>query len=58
MERLSTSEYQGMPFNLEMLLSHDLDLFFLEEPFTTEEIDQVVKKLPNDKSLWPGWIQY
>ena len=41
-ERLSTSDFQGMHLNLDELLTASDLLAFLEEPFTHEEIDQVV----------------
>lgn len=42
-----------MLFDLASLFGGQIDLRILEEPFTTEEIDQVVAGLPNDKSLGP-----
>ena len=52
-ERLSTSEFHGMHLNLDELLISSDQLAFLDEPFTTVEIDQVVQSLPSDKSLGP-----
>lgn len=42
-----------MVFNLSTLLSDPVDLSELEEPFTHEEIDQVISNLPSDKSPGP-----
>jgi hypothetical protein len=42
-----------MHFNLTELLELSSELDCLTEPFTTEEIDTVVKNLPIDKSLGP-----
>jgi len=51
-ERLGQSESISMQLNLDEILSSHPDLSSLEEPFTFEEIDQVVASLPTDKS--PG----
>ena len=51
-ERLGTSDFTSMLFNLsELLTLHLLD--DLEMPFTTTEIDSIIKSLPNDKSPRP-----
>lgn len=42
-----------MLFNLTNLFHEPRDLSSLEEPFTCEEIDQVVAHLPSDKSPGP-----
>ena len=47
------SEFIGIIFELGNLLSPQ-DLQELETPFTLEEIDNVVKNLPNDKSPGPN----
>jgi hypothetical protein len=39
-----------MKFNLEQVVQiHDLQS--IEEPFTKEDIDKVIKAMPNDKAL-------
>lgn len=52
-ERLGMSEFQHMVFNLSSLFPDLHDLSVLEEPFSQEEIDQVVANLPSDKSHGP-----
>jgi len=49
-ERLGISEISQMLFNLRDLLLHVDGLESLEAPFTKEEIDDIVAKLPNNKS--------
>jgi hypothetical protein len=39
-----------MAFNLSYFLENNSELSWLEEPFTREEIDVVVRNLPNDKA--------
>lgn len=51
-DRLGTTEKPTMHFQLQELLQQHDDLKFLEEPFSHEEIDEVIKHLPSDKS--PG----
>lgn len=52
-ERLGITEYHAMTMDLNTLLGNQVNLSFLEEPFTHEEIDQVVLHLPSDKSPGP-----
>lgn len=52
-ERLGTSSFQGINFNLTELILADQDLSFLVSPFLKEDIDLVVKHLPSDKSPGP-----
>ena len=42
-----------MFFDLEALLQANVDLQFLEEPYTKEEIDSVVKQIPSDMPPCP-----
>ena len=51
--RIGQSDFKGMLFDLQNLLQTHNGLDCLETKFTTEEIDQVVKLLPNDKSPDP-----
>lgn len=51
-DRLGVVEFQNMVFDLQSLFNDQIDLSDLEEPFSHEEIDQVVAHLPLDKS--PG----
>jgi len=52
-DRLGVSSFQGMNFDLPALIQPDLDLSFLVNPFSKEEIDVVVKHLPSDKAPGP-----
>lgn len=52
-ERLGISEYGEMLFDLPSLIQEHHNLNWLEEQLTTDEIDEVVKNLPNDKSPGP-----
>jgi hypothetical protein len=53
-ERLGQSEFTSMSFNPDFFfLESNSDLAWLEEPFTRDEIDVVVKNLRNDKSPGP-----
>lgn len=51
-ERLGTTEFSEMLFNMSDLITTSDDLIPLEAPFTKQEIDLVVSSLPNNKS--PG----
>jgi hypothetical protein len=51
-ERLGTSNYTGITFDLPSLLDNNVDLSSLVSPFSHDEIDAVVKNFPSDKS--PG----
>jgi hypothetical protein len=51
-ERLSTSFFEEMLFDLDNLIASEVDLSVLEVLFTHFEIDNVIKLLPNHKS--PG----
>ena len=55
-ERLGHYEGITMQLNLDVLISSHPDVSSLEDPFTTEEIDQVVASLPSDKSPSPDGI--
>lgn len=52
-QRIGQSEYKGILFDLPSLIQTHEGLESLEHPFTTIEIDDVVKQLPNDKSPRP-----
>lgn len=52
-ERLGHSDFTSMTFNLSFFLESNSELNWLEEPFTTDEIDAVVRNLPNDKAPGP-----
>jgi hypothetical protein len=51
-ERLGTSSQSKMIFDLHQLFGQNVDLSFLESSITADEVDEVIKALPNDKS--PG----
>lgn len=51
--RMGGSEYSGMDFNLIYLIQQTEGLDRLETPFTRQEIEQVIAKLPNNKSPGP-----
>lgn len=51
-ERLGQSEFKDIVFSLGSFLDSSTDLAWLEDPFTREEIDSVVRNLPNNKA--PG----
>jgi len=52
-DRLGVTEYNEMLFDLSSLMQEHPNLNWLEDQFTTNEIDEVVKMLPNDKSPGP-----
>jgi len=52
-ERLGKYEVISMQLNLDEILSSHPNLSSLEDPFTSEEINQVVASLPTDKSPGP-----
>lgn len=52
-DRLGTSSFNGLSFNLDTLLANNVDLTSLVASFTHEEIDSIVKNLPNDKAPGP-----
>jgi hypothetical protein len=52
-ERLGQSAPTSNTFDMASLLASSVDLFFLEEPFSPKEIDDVVKEFPNNKSPGP-----
>jgi hypothetical protein len=52
-ERLGTTDFNHMLFNLNDLLIASDNLNSLEIPFSKQEIDKVVSELPNNKSPGP-----
>ena len=52
--RMGVSLNPQMHFDLQHLIQLDVDLSSLVEPFTIEEIDQVVKNMPADKAPGPN----
>lgn len=52
-ERLGTSEYTSMHFDLDTLITQAEDLDWQQDPFTKEEIDKTVQALPHNKSPGP-----
>jgi hypothetical protein len=53
-ERMGTSHGINLQLNLSDLLKEcDKDLNFLTEPFSQEEMDNVIKKMPPDKAPGP-----
>lgn len=52
-ERLGKGEFTRFGIDLSTVLERRNDLGFLEEPITNNEIDAVIKSLPNDKSPRP-----
>jgi hypothetical protein len=52
-DKLGSSEFTEMHFNLNELLQPVIDLDDLHNPFSHEEIDNTVMNLPSDKSPGP-----
>jgi len=52
-ERLGTSNFENMQFNLDSLLNTGVDLSSLELPFSNHEVDDIIRHLPTDKSPGP-----
>jgi len=52
-DRLGQSEFSAMTFNLSFFIESTPDLDCLETPFIRQEIDLIVKSLPNDKAPGP-----
>lgn len=52
-ERLGSSNFESMQFDLSSLLVQNLDLSSLEEPFSHQEVDNIIRLLPLDKSPGP-----
>ena len=52
-ERLGSSNFTSIGFDLSAYLSPNPHLESLSYPFSKEEIDSVVKALPSDKSPGP-----
>lgn len=53
-ERMGISEFNGFTVNPEELIQRNANLEYLTSPFSREEIDAIIKALPNNKS--PGWF--
>jgi hypothetical protein len=51
--RLGTSQHTSMVFNLSSLIQPIDNLSELEHPFSRQEIDQIIKCLPSNKSPGP-----
>lgn len=52
-ERLGISDFSAIIFNLDSIVQPVVDLSDLIEPFTSQEIDAVVRSLPSDKAPRP-----
>lgn len=50
-DRLGHSDYTSMAFNFNYFLESNSELAWLEQPYTREEIDNVVRNLPNIRPL-------
>lgn len=51
-QRLGITEFKGFTIQPSILINPSLQLQHLEDPFTVDEIDRIVRALPNNKS--PG----
>lgn len=56
-EKLGISEYSGMHYNLNQLVD-TFDLSDLDPNFSVEEIEWVVKELPNEHAPVSRWVQW
>jgi hypothetical protein len=52
-DRLGTTNFMGLRFDLSSFFNHTIDLSPLIEPFRKEEVDAVVRALPSDKTPGP-----
>ena len=52
-QRLGQTEYRDILFDLPSFICPTQGLDSLEHEFSTDEIDDIIKKLPNDKSTSP-----
>ena len=52
-QRLGTSKFSGFSVNPSFFMDRHEDLASLEVAFSNQEIDEVVKAMPNDKSPGP-----
>ena len=55
-DRMGQNDSPTMMFNLSEIIpiNHEIDFAALEEPFSPEEIDNIVKEMPLDKSPGPN----
>jgi len=51
--RMGISLNPDMRFDLEQLIQVNMDFYSLIQPFSTEEIDRIVKDMPSDKAPGP-----